>query len=88
MKNIPLETALCEAGSVELIRAFLEDLLSEAELVEIRNRWLAAQMLEQLFSYSKIEETTGLSSTTIARVSKCLKGRAGGYKTLMDKIND
>ena len=35
-------------------------------------------------SYAKIEQATGASATTIARVSKCLSYGAGGYRSALD----
>ncbi len=66
-------------------RAFLRDLLTEGELLEFARRWQAARMLDQEFSYRDIESETGLSSTTIARISKWLRGGAGGYRKMLDK---
>ena len=66
---------------------FFRDLLTESELVEFSNRWQAARMLNEKISYIKIEKETGLSSTTIARVSEWLNKGAGGYKIILKKIN-
>jgi TrpR-related protein YerC/YecD len=54
------------------IFSFLRDLLSEKEIIEFSKRFEVANMLYEKISYSKIEEKTGMSSTTIARVSKYL----------------
>jgi len=51
---------------------FLRDLLSEKEILEFSRRFEVAKMLEEKISYSKIEEKTSMSSTTIARISKFL----------------
>jgi TrpR-related protein YerC/YecD len=66
---------------------FFRDLLTEAELAEFSNRWQAAQMLEQSVPYSRIEKETGLSSTTIARVSQWLNKGMGGYKLILTRLN-
>lgn len=66
---------------------FFRDLLTEKELIEFGNRWKAARMLEKKESYIDIAKETGLSSTTIARVSKWLKSGKDGYKLVLDKIN-
>lgn len=82
----PLEKALVELDrETDLVR-FLEDLLSEAELREFRNRWRAACLLDSGTSYLEIESETGLSSTTIARVSKCIRGEKGGYRLALKKL--
>jgi TrpR-related protein YerC/YecD len=69
------------------IQIFFRDLLTEAELRELSARWTAARMLACGESYARIIEATGLSSTTVARVSKWLgKGGAGGYKLVLDRL--
>ncbi|MDD5068743.1 MAG: YerC/YecD family TrpR-related protein [Candidatus Pacebacteria bacterium] len=65
---------------------FLRDLMTEGEIEEFSKRLKAAEMLSQNISYEKIEKETGLSSTTIARVSKWLNGREGGYKLVLKRI--
>ena len=71
--------------SMREARNFLYDLLTPEEIVEFAKRWKAAKMLDDKMPYSYIESHLGLSSTTIARVSKCLKGRGGGYRTMIPR---
>jgi len=68
--------------------AFLRDLLTFEELVEFANRWKVANMLTGKIPYSKIEKETGMSSTTIARISKWLKNGMGGYQKTIERLND
>ncbi len=68
-------------------RQFLRDLLTEKELVEFGNRWRAARMLAKKELYLKIQNETGLSSTTVARVSKWLNRGRGGYKLMLKRLN-
>jgi TrpR-related protein YerC/YecD len=67
------------------VEAFFRDLLTETELRELSKRWTAARMLEAGESYTKIIEATGLSSTTVARVSRWLKKGAGGYRMVLKR---
>ena len=69
------------------VRDFMRDLLTEAEIIEFGNRWKAARMLSQKIPYSKIEEETGLSSTTVARVSRWLGRGMGGYQSVIKRSN-
>ena len=39
-------------------------------------------------SYAAIEEATGASATTIARVSKCLSYGSGGYNAALNALDD
>ena len=67
-------------------KKFFRDLLTEEELIEFGKRWQAAQMLSKNISYEKIEKETGLSSRTVARISKWLNRGMGGYKLMLEKI--
>ena len=62
---------------------FLRDLLTEDEIREFARRWEVAQLLAEKNSYAK----TGMSSTTIARISKFLQGKWGGYQLVLDRLH-
>ncbi|MEI8130096.1 MAG: YerC/YecD family TrpR-related protein [bacterium] len=66
---------------------FLRDLLTEPEIAEFGNRYRAAEMLTDKLPYTQIEKETGLSSTTIARVSKWLNAGGDGYKVVIARLN-
>lgn len=68
-------------------KKFLRDLLTEQEIIEFGNRWQAAQMLEQRISYAEIVKETGLSSTTVARISRWLKKGMGGYQLMLKRLH-
>lgn len=68
-------------------KKFFLDLLTSEEIIEFRKRWQAAQMLNAGVSYEEIVKKTGLSSRTVARISKWLNGRVGGYRLMLNKIN-
>lgn len=67
-------------------RRFLRDLLTKQEILEFANRWQVAQMLYQGISYSTIEKETGMSSTTIARISRWLNRGRGGYRFMLKRL--
>ena len=67
-------------------KAFFRDLLTPSELAEFGNRWQAARMLNAKVSYNDIQKATGLSTTTIARISKWLKRGKGGYKLMLKRL--
>ena len=67
---------------------FLRDLLTKTELNEVATRWLVARLLDKGTTYIEIEDITGLSSTTVARVHKWLKKSKGGYVAMLDKIEN
>jgi len=73
-------------GTEAETRDFLADLLTENELLEFSRRWQAAQLLHSGVPYTEIVEKTGLSSTTVARISKWLQEGAGGYKLALKRL--
>lgn len=66
---------------------FFRDLLTEAEIKEFSNRWRVANMLNSKTDYIKIEKETGMSSTTIARISNWLKNGMGGYRLVINHLS-
>lgn len=79
--------AILKLKSTQEAKKFLRDLLTEQEILEFGKRWQAAQMLSQKIPYSAIEKKTGLSSTTVARISKWLNRGMGGYKLMINRLN-
>lgn len=67
-------------------RKFFRDLLTEQEILEFARRWHAVIMLDQKIPYVMIEKDTGLSSATIARISRWLYSGKGGYKLMLKKL--
>ncbi len=70
----------------ETLFALLEDLFTIREIKETSQRLTVARMLDEGKSYASIEQATGASATTIARVSKCLSYGAGGYRAALDVL--
>lgn len=81
--------ALCKAllslQSVEECYAFLEDVCTVKEFLDMSQRLSVAKMLDSGESYSVISKETGASTATISRVSKCYEYGTGGYKTVIDR---
>ena len=89
-KTIPKEIddlygAILKLDSIDECRRFFRDLLTETEIKEFAERWKVARLLAEGIPYSKIEEETGLSSRTIARVGRWLKRGKGGYALAIKK---
>ena len=70
----------------EDLQAFLEDLCTPAELKSISERWRVAKILETGDSYRSINESTGVSTTTITRVARAMTYGKQGYRLLLDKL--
>ena len=79
--------AILALKTADEARHFLRDLMTEKEIVEFTKRLQTAEMLTAKTPYSVIEQKTGLSSTTVARVSKWLNGKQGGYKTIISRLH-
>lgn len=86
-KTEKLLEAVLALKDINEAKLFFRDLLTEAELEEFGNRWLAARMLRDKKSYTEIRGLTGLSTTTIARISAWLKKGMGGYRLLLDRLS-
>lgn len=70
----------------DTIFALLEDMFTIREIRETSQRLAVARLLSAGKSYAAIEEVTGASATTIARVSKCLSYGAGGYAAALEVL--
>ncbi|MEK7512833.1 MAG: YerC/YecD family TrpR-related protein [Patescibacteria group bacterium] len=86
-ENTRLIQAILALETSNEARRFLRDLMTEKEIEEFAKRLQTAVLLAENVPYSSIEKTTGLSSTTVARVSKWLNGREGGYRTIIDRLH-
>jgi TrpR-related protein YerC/YecD len=86
-ENRQLIQALLSLKNTKEAELFLRDLMTEKELQEFANRFEAALQLSRNVQYDTIIKDTGLSSTTIARISKWLKGPAGGYRLVLNRFH-
>lgn len=66
-------------------RAFLEDIMTTREILDISQRMAVARELAAGASTIKIAESTGASPTTISRVNRCYQYGAGGYRTVLER---
>ena len=87
-ENNQLLNAILALESKDEAKRFLRDLMTEGEIEEFGKRLEAARLLSTNTQYSLIIELTGLSSTTVARISKWLKGSLGGYRLILDRISN
>ena len=72
----------------DAIFALLEDLFTIREIRETSQRLAVARLLSAGKPYTAIEQATGASATTIARVSKCLSYGAGGYEQALKILDE
>ena len=79
---------LAALDDADHIFALREDLFTIREIKETSQRLAVARLLSAGRSYASIEEATGASATTIARVSKCLNYGAGGYAHAFEVLGE
>ncbi len=87
-ENKQLVQAFLALKNTQEAESFLRDLMTEGEIQEFANRLEAASLLSRDVQYNAISESTGLSSTTIARISKWLKGSLGGYRLVLSRLSN
>ncbi len=88
IENKRLIEAVLALKTPDETRRFLRDLMTEVEIEEFSKRLQVAKLLTQKVQYSVIKEKTGLSSRTIARVSRWLNGKEGGYRLMLRRIKN
>lgn len=82
--------ALLEAfgalGTADERYAFLQDVATIREIKDMAQRLEVARMLDAGEHYTRIQQVTGASSTTISRVSRSLNYGAEGYRVVLDRL--
>ena len=78
-----LLSVFAELTTPEEVKAFLLDLCTLKEIVDLSQRLEVARLLDSGESYLSVQQSTGASSTTVSRVSKCLNGPVGGYRAVL-----
>ena len=86
-ENKQLVEAFLTLKNKDEARRFIRDVMTEKEIKEFSSRLEAARLLTKDTQYNAIIEKTGLSSRTIARISKWLKGPLGGYRLVLNKLH-
>jgi|SRR3989344_8283018 len=86
-ENKQLIEAILVLKNADEAKLFLRDLMTKGEIQEFANRLEAASLLFSNMQYNYIIEKTGLSSATIARIAKWLKGNLGGYRLILARLS-
>ena len=53
---------------------------------DLGQRLEVARLLRRQMTYSDIAQQTGASTATISRVNRCLVYGAGGYRTVLERL--
>ena len=78
--------AILTLDSEEECKAFLEDVMTTKEILDMSQRIHVASLLKDKVVYSKISSLTGASAATISRVNRCINYGSGGYETVLEKM--
>lgn len=81
-----LYKAIISLKTEEECANFFDDICTIQELEALSQRLEVACQLTEGKSYIDINKTTGASTATICRVSKCLNYGDGGYKTVIERL--
>ena len=82
-----LSQAILALETEEECEKFLTDLCTAREIASMAQRITVAKLLRDKKTFTQIEEETGMSSTTIARINRCLQYGADGYSLVLDKMD-
>lgn len=82
-----LFSAILKLENLEECHAFFDDVCTINELMAMAQRFEIAKDLHEGATFHEVEKKTGASSTTISRVSRCLK-YGQGYLTVLKKLED
>lgn len=77
---------LADLHSDKETKTFLQDFLTEAELLSLAKRLAIAFMLEKGSAYGEIKKRLGVSSATIASVQEMMQKKSGGFALALKKI--
>ena len=78
--------ALMSLESEEEAENLLADLCTIREVQDLGQRIEVARLLRRQTTYTEIAQATGASTATISRVNRCLIYGAGGYRSVLDKL--
>ena len=78
--------AMAALETEEECRAFIEDIMTSKEILDVSQRMMVAKLLDEKLVYNKIMERSGASTTTISRVNRCYSYGSGGYRTVLDRL--
>ena len=80
--------AVLSLKTPEECQAFFLDVCTIKELQDLTQRMQVAVLLSEGKNYQEISRQTSVSSATISRVNRCLLYGDGGYRTVLERINN
>ena len=67
---------------------FFEDICTVKEMLDLAQRLDVAVLLDQGASYQAIAQQINVSTATISRVSRCLNYGSGGYRLVLERMEE
>ena len=80
--------AILSLETLDECDAFFQDVCTIKEFNDLIRRLEVAKMLSNGKVFNEISKETGMSSTTISRVNKCLNYGPGGYRMVLDRLEN
>jgi uncharacterized protein YerC len=87
MSHQALINALMASNSPDLMKSFLDDLLTKQEIETLSCRFQIVVSIMLGTPYKYISQTLGVSSKAIARISKLLINKRGGFQSIIKKMH-
>ena len=81
--NDLVETIIRIGSDSSLMNAFLTDLLTPTEYIEIKKRWEIVKMLDSSVPQNMIAKKLGVGIATVTRGSRVLRNSKGGFKKML-----
>lgn len=85
-KITALSRAILSLKDEDECSRFLRDICSMKELESMADRYAVVKLLDAGVAYREISKTTGVSTTTVTRVSHWLKYGTGGYRDVLKRV--
>ena len=67
---------------------FFDDLCTVKELSDMSQRLEAAKLLLEGKTYEQIVKSAEISTATISRINRCIQYGAGGYQTIIQRLEE
>ncbi|MFA5773248.1 MAG: Trp family transcriptional regulator [Candidatus Paceibacterota bacterium] len=83
IKKYIIKTIIDIGNNPVLLDAFLTDLLTPAEYIEIKKRWEIVKMLDKGVNQHEIAEKLHVGIATVTRGSRALRDSKGGFKRVL-----
>ena len=80
--------AIASCQTAKECEAFFEDVCTVKELQAMAQRLEVAKQLTAGKNYNAVCSDTGASTATISRVNRCLQYGGGGYRTVLERMEE